>query len=347
MKKALILTVTTGILAGCCQPAAVRFTLTGSDPLFEEGKYVYVQDENGKTSDSARIENHGFTIKGTHPWPAEVYLYMETEQVGYNFFLENGTIRIERHGGTFDDFIYTGTPQNDLKNEMDRQYVALHRSGRPVMEVSKATDSLLRATALESKDILGLSLLREELIASLPAEEVLRLADAFPQSYQRHPYMLELRETAKNLRTDIGKPYIDIAGINQRGDSVSLSSVVKRPGNRYVILEFTSSWCGGCKRDAPIMVRTYEKYHDKGFDIFGVSFDSSKKQWLAGLDKFGIEWAQVLADPELHPRMTKEWQDYSLNGIPVHFLIDCSTGLIISKNLYEEAIFEKIAELLD
>lgn len=206
MKKTLSAIAATAVLAGCCQSTAVKFTLTGSDPLFENGKYIYVQDENGKTGDSVQIADHGFTIKGERPYPEQAYLSIDREQIGSDFFLEDGTIRIERHGDTAEDFIYTGTPRNDRYNAILRQNEALYDSGRPALQIKQAQDSLLRAAVAQNPNILGLTLLKDDLLYTLSAPEIRQFADAFPESFQRHPYMLELRKFVENLRADIGKP---------------------------------------------------------------------------------------------------------------------------------------------
>lgn len=171
MKKTLSAIAATAVLAGCCQSTAVKFTLTGSDPLFENGKYIYVQDENGKTGDSVQIADHGFTIKGERPYPEQAYLSIDREQIGSDFFLEDGTIRVERHGDTAEDFIYTGTPRNDRYNAILRQNEALYDSGRPALRIEQAQDSLLRAAVAQNPNILGLTLLKDDLLYTLSAPE--------------------------------------------------------------------------------------------------------------------------------------------------------------------------------
>lgn len=347
MKKTLSAIAATAVLAGCCQSTAVKFTLTGSDPLFENGKYIYVQDENGKTGDSVQIADHGFTIKGERPYPEQAYLSIDREQIGSDFFLEDGTIRVERHGDTAEDFIYTGTPRNDRYNAILRQNEALYDSGRPALQIKQAQDSLLRAAVAQNPNILGLTLLKDDLLYTLSAPEIRQFADAFPESFQRHPYMLELRKFVENLRADIGKPYIDITGQTPGGDTVSLTATVRKPGNRYVLLDFCARWCGYCRAEFPNLAALYGKYHDRGFDIFGISYDSNHKQWLECIEAYDMRWTQVTPGYGIPPRQTQAWQDYSLGGIPSYFLIDCSTGKIIAKQLRGEALARKIAELLD
>lgn len=347
MKKTLSAITAAAILAGCCQSTAVKFTLTGSDPLFEDGKYAYVQDENGKTSDSARIENHGFTIKGERPQPEQAYLYIDHEQIGFDFFLEEGMIRIERHGDTAEDFSYTGTPRNDRYNAMRRQMETLYDSDRPALQIEQAIDSLYRAEILENPNILGLTILKEDFLYTLPSSEILQFADAFPEVFQQHPDMLELRKVIATMRADVGKPYIDITGQTPDGDTVSLTATIRKPGNKYVLLDFCAGWCGLCRAEFPNLAALYEKYHDRGFDIFGISFDNSRKRWLECIETYNMRWPQINQGFEFLPRETQAWCDYTLGGIPSYFLIDCSTGKILAKQLRGEALTQKLTELLN
>ena len=50
---------------------------------------------------------------------------------------------------------------------------------------------------------------------------------------------------------------------------------------KYLILDFWASWCPDCRKDAPNLVRMYDKFHKRGFEFLGVSFDTDKEAWKA------------------------------------------------------------------
>lgn len=346
MKRILQAIAVTAILAGCSRSTAIKYTLSGSDPSFIDGKYMYILSYIGTTDitiDSARIQNTAFTMKGTYPYPMMAYLYMGKDENGAqisegSFILEKGSIRLEKQG---DSFLLIGTPLNDRLHRFSEKIAALEQNGRP-----EAIDSLYLATERENRNMFGLSLM-VRLLQTHTGQEIAQMADSLPASLQQHPALLELRATIAGLRTDIGKPYIDIVGRTPDGDSISLAGVVRKPGNRYLLVDFGALWCGFCRDEFPNLTALYEKYRDCGFDIFGISFDVNRKRWLECIETYNMHWPQIHPEFGLHPRQTQAWRDYSLDGIPASYLIDCQTGLIIAKNLRGEILARKIAALLD
>jgi hypothetical protein len=239
MKKPLSIITATAILAGCSQSTAVKFTLTGRDPAFTDGKYMYIITYAGGPEtiiDSARIDNSSFAMKGSWPYPVSAFLYMgrgaDGEQISdSDFILETGEIRVEKRNE--DEFILTGTPQNEFRNELPQKVAGLRQKGLSPLRTAEACDSLFRAVVLENRNALALSLLENELLTNRPGRELLPLLDSFPAAFQKHPALLGLRKTIAGMRADVGTSYADITGQTPEGDTVSLAATVRKPGNRY------------------------------------------------------------------------------------------------------------------
>jgi peroxiredoxin len=137
-----------------------------------------------------------------------------------------------------------------------------------------------------------------------------------------------------------GKKYIDFELPTPEGETLKLSDIV---GENILLLDFWASWCGPCRRENPNVVATYKEFHDKGFDVLGVSLDKDKTNWLKAIDDDNLVWH--------HVSDLKYWNSaaaklYGVNSIPHTILLD-KNGVIIAKNLRGDALKEKLIELLD
>ncbi|MBA3664556.1 MAG: TlpA family protein disulfide reductase, partial [Bacteroidetes bacterium] len=93
--------------------------------------------------------------------------------------------------------------------------------------------------------------------------------------------------------------------------------------------DFWASWCGPCRREMPNVVKAYNKYKDKGFEIYGVSLDQDKDRWVEAIKKDGITWPQV---SDLKYWDSEAAKVYGVQGIPFTVLLD-KEGKILAKGL--------------
>ncbi len=148
----------------------------------------------------------------------------------------------------------------------------------------------------------------------------------------------------KNYRaaneTSVGTEFKDIVAKDKDGNILKLSDVVK--SNKLTLIDFWASWCGPCRAEMPNVKKVYADYHDKGFEVYGVSLDEDKDAWLNAVRDLELPWIQVndVVDSDASGSSA-----YGIRFIPSTILID-QNGAIIGKNLRGEDLAKKVAEIL-
>ncbi len=176
---------------------------------------------------------------------------------------------------------------------------------------------------------------------SLDLQELDSVVSNFDPSIANSYYVKHMQDRVKTLkRVAVGQPFVDFTLNDPDGNPVSLSSVVKK--NKYVLVDFWASWCMPCRGENPNVVATYKKFHDKGFTVFGVSFDKDHDKWVKAIKKDGLVWQQV---SDLKYWGSAAGKLYSVMSIPHNVLIG-PKGTILAKNLRGQDLRNKLTELM-
>jgi thiol-disulfide isomerase/thioredoxin len=136
----------------------------------------------------------------------------------------------------------------------------------------------------------------------------------------------------------IGDEAPEISLPSPRGDTVSLHST----RGKIVLLDFWAAWCPPCRKENPNLVAAYDKYMKKGFEIYQVSLDKSKDDWIKGIEADNLgRW--------IHVSDIKYWNSvvvplYGIESIPYNLLLD-RNGMIIARNLRGAELFSKLEEI--
>jgi peroxiredoxin len=137
--------------------------------------------------------------------------------------------------------------------------------------------------------------------------------------------------------TAVGMQAPEFTQNDVNGKPISLASLK----GKYVLVEFWASWCAPCRAGNPNLVKQYELYKDKGFEIISVSLDNVKDRWVDAIKKDGLPW--------LHVSDLKGWNNavgrlYGVRAVPQSYLLD-KDGKVIGNTLRDETLNAKLAEL--
>ncbi|WP_316803426.1 TlpA disulfide reductase family protein [Pedobacter nototheniae] len=103
---------------------------------------------------------------------------------------------------------------------------------------------------------------------------------------------------------------------------------------KYILLDFWASWCQPCRQENPNVVKVYNKFKAKNFDILGISLDTDKEAWLGAVKADGLAWQHVSELKDFNGTTVRKYQ---VQAIPSSFLID-PNGKIVAKNLRGEEL---------
>ena len=98
---------------------------------------------------------------------------------------------------------------------------------------------------------------------------------------------------------------------------------------KVVLIDFWATWCGPCVGELPNVQKVYGEYHDKGFDIIGVSLDQDKDKLTSFIKEKQMPWPQYFDGKGWGNKVSTT---YGINSIPATYLLG-KDGKIIAKGL--------------
>lgn len=340
----------------------------------EDGKLVTIKTfTNNKPVDvdTTRVINGGFTFKGIIENPDIHVLSIETIRGGLPFILENKKLDFTLYKDSLNMSKITGSKANDdahqymnssgifrKENEALRKQFAEARKNNDTSFVNSYRDKMKelgeknKAFNIDyvksNTSTLFPLLLLENLLNSkmMPLKDVEEVFNSYSKDLQESLSGKRIKERIDaSLATAEGSVAPDFTAPTPDGKEITLSEIK----GKVTIVDFWAAWCGPCRKENPNIVKVYEKYHDKGLEILGVSLDGTprqkdaKQEWLNAIEKDGLTWNHVSNLNYFNGPVAKK---YNIRSIPAMFILD-SEGKIVAKNLRGPALEKKIAELLN
>lgn len=173
----------------------------------------------------------------------------------------------------------------------------------------------------------------KQMKAEFPQTEIGKQADGILD-------MLAQRKEAEKTKAAFA-PGAIFPDFNEKDLSGKPLSIAKFKG-KIVLVDFWATWCGPCVAELPNVLAAYQKYHDKGFEIIGISLDKDEAKLKAFIAEKKMPWPQYF---DGQGWQNKLGQKYSIDSIPATFLLD-REGKIIAKDLRGAALEAELAKQL-
>jgi len=323
--------------------------------------------------DTAIIINEAFSFKGKITNPGLYHFTIDNVRGKLPLVLDNESITIDANKDNIAKSIVEGSEATSIYEafgELMREKSQSLRTLSTDYRTAITSNDQAKAAAIQEKikeenaniEIEGLEFIKKH-SNSITALVLLESAsqnrdlntDKFVETFNALDESIKTSPKAKQLFTivqtmidskkrdealNIGKKAPEFSAPDTNGKTVELKDVL----GKVTIIDFWASWCGPCRRENPNVVKLYEKYHDKGLEIVGISLDRAhqKDRWIQAIADDQLTWHHVSNLNYFNGPVAKL---YNISSIPATYILD-ENGTIIAKNLRGFALEQKMAELL-
>ncbi|MDO5522536.1 MAG: TlpA disulfide reductase family protein [Bacteroidia bacterium] len=358
-----------------CNANKSGYTITGTiDPDVISFDSIYLYNQKMETIASAPMQDGRFEMKGKTEQPQKLVIGNIAANFGLEIILENATYTMvvnddefSLKGGNIHDKVMGFNNNAEYNNALEEyhaaedEFFAIDEKDTAKLKVAEVEMDEKAKAVMKIQDDHFRRLLEgnEPTLTKLfalnqsqdwrgyPIEKRLELLDTYEKELGKHELIDEYRQyltteeelTAAAETVAVGQPFINIAAQTRDKETVELARVVSE--NEYTLLDFWASWCGPCRAEMPHLKKEYEKYKDKGFEIYAISLDDKESDWLKALDEENTPWINVHNAEGFNGEVVKL---YGIQGIPSAFLID-KEGTIVASN--DDVRGDDLATLLE
>lgn len=154
--------------------------------------------------------------------------------------------------------------------------------------------------------------------------------------------VMSRRKVADKKKNEwVGKKFVDFRAQNIEGKSVALSDFAGK--GKYVLVDFWASWCAPCRKSMPALKNVYDKYKNRGFDVVGISLDTSREAWQKAAKDLELPWHHM-SDLKGGPDSVAS-AIYHVNAIPYTMLLS-PDGTVMATNLSADSLDKTLANVL-
>ena len=344
--KSFFIVAITIVLAACTSKPETKTFKVNVNLANADGQTVYLQ-KDGQVLDSAVIENWDAVFNTPVCDDNEMYsIMLPGWRRAFPFFTDNVDVTLEGDAQNPNAILVKGSASQDRLNAFTESYNELEAKLEADSTMSQEdADEILKMHCFDyvwdnPTDPVAHYVMYRYKWAFGPCElrTMLDNIHAADSTLTNKNLILAEEYVEKQERVQAGQPIIDFTQNDPDGNPVTLSKLAE---GKLLLVDFWASWCPDCRKANPDVVAVYQKFHDQGFDVLGVSFDTNKEAWLAAIEKDGLTWTHV---SDLQGWNNAAGALYAISFIPQNALI--KDGKIVARNLEGEALMEEVGRQL-
>lgn len=343
---------------------AQKFKLDGKSQNIPNGTQLFLQilttDQKPERTDSAEVKNNTFTFSGELKeqfYVAILYTANRSDQA--MIWLEPKNLAISVKKGDFNNLTIKGSIacqefqqfssfMNGIRAKKDS--LSKINTGQDTIKYKEKWDQYAKIKTAEAEA--GKNFVKSHpnsvvsaFILSIfstnwgkqDAEELYKNFSTAVKQSKPGKQISQFIGLSREIK--VGDRYVDFELSNVNNKKIKLSNIK----GKYILLDFWGSWCGACRDENPNLIKLYNRFKGKGFNILGVAAETDKKAWLKAIKTDQLPWENV-TDISGN-RYNQAVMIYNIYSFPTNFLID-EKGIIIAKNLYGSELTRKLEELL-
>lgn len=327
--------------------------------IVTNGQFSFEENASTNTVAFLTMPPDGMTLNGY----MKEHSALPKEQLG--IYLEKGVVKVVIKDLNIKTAVVSGTHQNEMSSEAykliwkykgreEEISTALKAAGDDIAKRDLATKEYGQMVKERTKEVGAFIKTHPDALVSLDLlKRWVNPADDVDQAKEYYSYLsdtLKAQPSARKYASVFSKLEAlsvgALAPAFELTDTAGTAHQLNDFRGKFVLVDFWASWCIPCRKETPALIKAYQTYKNRNFEIVSVSLDGDNvqahKMWTDAVIKDGMTWLQL---SDLKAWNSPVAQEYQIKAIPMNFLLD-PQGKIIAKNVRGSDLLETLNKSL-